>query len=179
MLTLAFYKGGKTLFDKITKLRTNGEHTHVELLFSDGMSFSSSQWDGGTRFKRIEYDPSKWDLVPVEGIDEGLVRRWCEKQVGKKYDWRAILGLMAGKSNPGDADKLFCSEACLAALQPGRYTGLEMRVLAYEHLGTGLFYHLNPSETSPQLLWAVSEARREAREGASVQSNPFGFKKAA
>jgi hypothetical protein len=144
MIQVASYRGGKTLFDKITRRRTNGERTHSELIFFGGISFSSSQWDGGARFKEIEYDLAKWDITPIHGVDDAAVLAWCRKNDGKKYDWRGILGLMVGKKDPGATDKLFCSEACTLALQAG-----------------GGFKHLNASETTPEKLWAAAEAYAE------------------
>lgn len=160
---LAFYRGGKTWFDKLVKLRTNGEHTHVELVFSPetaaqkergyGVSFSSSQWDGGTRFKDIEYDRSKWDLVPVNAVSGGAypaasfesgVREWCAARAGIPYDWRGVLGFMVGERNPGDQDRWFCSEICCAALQQAN-----------------VFCNLTPSRTSPESLWVAAMARAE------------------
>lgn len=118
MLQLAFYRGAGNWFDKITRWRTAGDFTHVELVFSDGMSFSSSQWDGGTRFKDIKYtDLEKWVLTPVLGVDEQAVRQWCEGQDGKKYDWQGILKLMTTGGVKGDtAESWFCSEICRAAI---------------------------------------------------------------
>lgn len=165
MMHLAFYRAGGTWFDKLTRIRTNGQHTHVELVFSPelgnarhaargyGVSFSSSQWDGGTRFKDIEYDLEKWDLVPVNAVSggpfpsaafEGAVRAWCEGHVGLRYDWRGIIGFFAGRPDPGDKNRWFCSEACCAALQHGN-----------------VFSDLLPSSTSPEGLWIAAIARRE------------------
>lgn len=163
MIQLAFYRGSGNWFDKLVKARTNGERTHVELVFSPetepqrargyGLSFSSSQWDGGSRFKDIEYDLTKWDMVPVNTVSggaypsaafESAVRAWCAAHAGLKYDWRGILGFMVGKHDPGAKDRWFCSEICTAALQQGN-----------------VFTNLEPSETSPQSLWIAAKARQE------------------
>lgn len=114
MIKLAFYRGSGNWFDKITRWRTAGDFTHTEIVFSDGMSFSSSQWDKGTRFKRIEYsDPSKWALVDVPLVNEKDIRFWCEGQVGKGYDWRGILKIFAtGAVKKDDAERWWCSEVC-------------------------------------------------------------------
>ena len=135
------------LLDKIISARSNGDAVHVELVFSDGVSFSASQWDKGVRFKQIDYTgDSKWVLVPVHitAEQEATVRNVAEvlAQMGIKYDWRGILGFFIGKRNPGDLDKLFCSEACVT-------------VLKY----AGVFTHLTPSTTDPWLLECVAVER--------------------
>lgn len=120
MVQLAFYNGKENFFNKMTCWRTNGNHSHVEIIFADGFSFSSSQWDGGVRFKDILYTSTdKWDIldIPDMGVrKEKLMKEWCESQVGKKYDYRGILRFFVGvkEDNP---DKWFCSEICCAALQ--------------------------------------------------------------
>jgi len=146
MIQLAFYRGSGNWFDKIIKIRTNGEHTHCELVFEYGLSWSSSQWDGGTRFKQIDYDPAKWDIVPVH-CSYGEARRirvWCEQHTGLPYDWRGILGLLVGKKDPGKRQLWWCSEGCCRGCQEG-----------------GAFLGLDPSMTTPELLWAAAVARQE------------------
>lgn len=149
MLKLAFYKGGKTFFDRVTRWRTNGVHTHVELVFSDGVAFSSSQWDGGTRFKSIDFDPAKWDLVQVtlrRSVREANVRDWCSLQLGMKYDWRGILRFFAGRSGEEKRERWFCSEICGEAL---RRFGI-------------LPADLNPANMSPEDLFIAATAREGA-----------------
>jgi uncharacterized protein YycO len=147
MLRLAFNRGGRSLFDRIIRRKTLGPHTHVELVFSDGLSWSSSQWDGGTRFKRIVYDLAQWDLVPVRvsRAQERAIRTWCQHHAGLPYDWRGVLGLFLGRLNPGKNYLWWCSEGCCRACQEGG----------------AAFRDLNPSMTSPELLWAAAVSREE------------------
>jgi hypothetical protein len=147
MMYLSFYKGKGNWMDKIIKARTNGDVAHVEIVFSDGISFSSSQWDKGVRFKQIEYKgDDKWVLVPLHFSPEieKFLRDRAELLAEMKiaYDWRGILGFMIGKKNPGASNKLFCSEICTMLCQDA-----------------GAFLHLSPSETSPFLLEAVAKER--------------------
>lgn len=145
MLQLAFYKGSGNWFDKITRWRTAGDFTHVELVFSDGVSFSSSQWDGGTRFKDIVYtDKEKWVMVRVPGVNEVLIRKWCETQVGKKYDWKGLLKLMAsGNAADKNPEDWYCSNICRAACT------IE-----------GIFVWLRPG-CDPDQLYIAARAREE------------------
>jgi len=147
MLYLAFAKGQETFFDKMVEWRTGGIHTHVELVFSDGESFSSSQWDGGTRFKTINYsNKEKWDMVPIGiyGMGEKAIREYCRELLGRKYDWRTILRLFAGKKIVEDQVKLMCSETCHHVLKKK----------------ARIFTRWNSSKVTPEMLYimAVSHA---------------------
>ena len=75
-MKLACYKGkrGGTagFFDAAVRWWTRGPYSHVELVFSDGMSASSSMRDGGVRFKEIEYHPDRWDFIELN-VDEEYV----------------------------------------------------------------------------------------------------------
>jgi hypothetical protein len=104
--------------DGIVAHWTRGPYSHCELLFSDGMAFSSSPRDGGTRFKQIEFKPHHWDLYPlsVDGEKEAAIRLWCEGQLGKKYDWLGIFGFVVKNSAIQDPKKWYCSEICANVL---------------------------------------------------------------
>lgn len=129
-MLIAFYvapeKFLKAPFTKIIRWWTQSRVSHVELVFENGDWFSSSERDGGVRFKAIDLDPRKWEAweLPV-GNREQLLRQWCERQAGKKYDWRGI-GSFAWRPKGDDPDRWFCSEICLAALQAtmGWWTGV-------------------------------------------------------
>src|SRR5262245_30118276 len=76
-MTIALYRGNKTLLDKsINRLSGNKGFSHAELVFSDGWCFSSTARDpglkrngarkpNGTRWKKIEFDPGKWAFAPA------------------------------------------------------------------------------------------------------------------
>ena len=150
-MRLAFYIGGGTWFDKVTRWRTGGNCSHVELLFSDDMAFSSSQWDGGVRFKQVEglrnidagmSEDGKWRIVAIKGVSEhaeACAREWCKGEVGKKYDWRGILKIFALGRDVNDVNsQWFCSEICHAAL-----------------LKAGMFWWLECGCTPAQLMIAA------------------------
>lgn len=140
-MKLAFYKAtNENLFGKAIAWWTKGPYSHVELVFSNGMSFSSSSRDGGTRWKRIDYSDGKWDLVeiPVNAVDEARIARWCDSVCGAKYDWDGIFGFVIPFWRQ-HANDWFCSEVCTAALQ---------RV--------GLLSGVNPASTSPSKLYWLS-----------------------
>lgn len=102
-------------WDKLIAIWTNGLYSHCELVFSDGMCFSSSPRDKGVRFKQITIDPTHWDIIDVPTEKEKDIRNWCSTQVGMKYDWLGTLGLVI--KMPFQAkNKWYCSEICITAL---------------------------------------------------------------
>jgi len=112
-----FYRGDaapKEWFTYLVGIRS-WPHTHVELEFSDGMSFSSSLRDKGVRLKRIDYlkHPERWTTVEWQA-PAAWERVWRTRAevlaaMKLKYDVRGILGFaITGHHNPV---AFFCSEA--------------------------------------------------------------------
>ena len=103
--------------DKFISFWTRGPYSHCELLFSDGVCFSSSPRDGGVRFKTFEILPTHWDTKEVLTDKEEEIKKWCETQVGKKYDWLGVVGLsLLHMPWVQDKKQWYCSEICIAAL---------------------------------------------------------------
>lgn len=109
-MKVAFYKAKSgDWLDRLISIATLGPYSHCELVFSDGMCFSSSPRDGGTRLKLINFKPDHWDFVEFD-IDyktERGVYRFCKACVGIDYDWWGVLcpfGVLQ------DEDKWYCSE---------------------------------------------------------------------
>lgn len=128
--SIAFYKatrpGLQGLYSAGVRLIDHGPYSHCELIFSDGMSASSSFIDGGVRFKAIAYDPAHWDIFEIPdptGAVERYARAWFVEHEGDQYDLWGNVHFIFGfvKDENG---KSFCSEACAAALryaEPWRY----------------------------------------------------------
>lgn len=116
-MKIAFYKAKKSFIDKTICFFTNGPYSHAELIFDDGISFSSSLPDHGVRFKHITYNVQSWDFIVVNlsPENEHKVRDFCEKQQGKKYDLLGVLGFVMPLQQ--EKKKWFCSEIIIRALQ--------------------------------------------------------------
>jgi len=92
------------------------------LILKQGLCFSSSERDGGVRFKLesdvIQLHPENWDLLDVTNNADAALKMlaFCIDQNGKKYDWPAIFGfkLTCLKEDP---DKWYCTEICDKAKQ--------------------------------------------------------------
>jgi len=137
-MKLAFYrsdKGGHLYQRFIAWITRPGPYCHVEIVFDDidmavvaklgtpvtqhdpngTLAFSSSEQDGGTRFKIIDFTDGKWDLVKVP-VEPMMAFCWCSEKLGMKYDFWGLRGFIGTKdiTNP---KKLWCSQTGLMCLQ--------------------------------------------------------------
>lgn len=114
-----FYKGTRPglpgVYNRAVRAWERGPHSHCELLFSDGMSASASFMDHGVRFKKIDYDDSRWDTIDLPADEEAAAREWFSRHDGESYDLMGNVHLVVGFL-PESRGKKFCSEAILAAL---------------------------------------------------------------
>lgn len=119
MLKIAFYKGTKTgvagIYNRGVRWMEKGLYSHCEVIFSDGISASSSFMDGGVRFKNIEYTLDKWDIFELPWADEKKAREYFESRKGMRYNVKGNIHFIFGFIR-GDSDGEFCSEACAGAL---------------------------------------------------------------
>lgn len=116
-MRFAFFRANRGgLFDRIVSICSFSKYSHVEMIFSDDMSFSSTPWDNGVRFKKITYNDD-WDFVNVtlNPKIENEIRAFCEKENHKKYDWIGAVGFVIHIR--GDKKRWFCSEIIIEALQ--------------------------------------------------------------
>ena len=88
MLKFAFYKAPGDLTDRVIRLASRSQYSHVEFVTQDGLCISASKRDGKkVRAKVIDLDPARWDVVEVSG----------------DYDKAAAFaGWMAGQAVPYD-----------------------------------------------------------------------------
>lgn len=120
-MRMAFRIGHPTdTIDKIIRFFTKKDCYHCELVFSDGVSFSSDPQSNGTRFKKIDYtDTNEWELICIPWINkkqETRIREFCTKELGCKYDWLAVLlGWLVTPAN--SENRWYCCEICLEAIK--------------------------------------------------------------
>lgn len=116
---LAFYKANGGLFNKLIRWWSNSNISHVELVRKNSEGsydcYSSSQSDGGVRMKKMDLPLDRWVICNVN-VDETKVVEWFENNLGKKYDWLGIFGMLWKPAND-NPNRYFCSECCLAALK--------------------------------------------------------------
>lgn len=119
MMRVAFYRGTHPglpgIYNRLVRWFMHGPYSHCELVFSDGVSASSSYMDGGVRFKSISYSSTEWDFIDLPGYDEDYARQWFDKNRGAKYDLMGNLGFVF-RPITGEKGEWFCSESVAAAL---------------------------------------------------------------
>lgn len=91
--------------------------SHVDFVLSNG-KFLGARLDGGVQIREHDYlTPSRFCYASVEVY--GSTRRvlgWATAQVGKPYDWRAILGF-GFRRDWHDPGHWFCSELVAEAFK--------------------------------------------------------------
>lgn len=118
-MQVAFYKGRKRLFNRITSWWLRGAYSHCELILGvnaagQAICASSSFMDAGVRIKHMELDPAHWDLVDVAGsLDDAW--QWERDHDGQGYDLLGLAGFVA-RVLGHDKGKWVCSEAVAAML---------------------------------------------------------------
>ena len=139
-MKVAFFRGKRGgfagAFDAAVRWWTRGAYSHVELVFSDGMSASSYARDDGVRFKDIEYHPDRWDIIEIEA-DEEYARAFFEKRLGLGYDHFGLFGFI-WRPGVGKSRRWFCSEAVAAALkfeEPWRFCPNTLAAVIAPRLG--------------------------------------------
>lgn len=122
----AFYKGTRPglagIYNRGVRWWEPGKYSHCELVFSDGLSASSSYIDDGVRFKRIVFNHDNWDFIELPAHLERAAYMWFTKHIGEGYDLvgnlRFLFDFMRNRNG-----KWFCSEALgesLGMVEPWR-----------------------------------------------------------
>lgn len=120
MVRLAFYKAFQPRaewYDNTIAVCTVGGHSHVELIFSDGHSFSVSPRDGGARFKNIHFHEDSWDFKDIDltAEQEECLRTDALTYTGQPYDYLGAI-FSATPICAQFSDKVFCSEVVVNLL---------------------------------------------------------------
>jgi len=156
-IKLAFYRNSKSIFGKVIRFQQKNFdgldnryalYSHVEIVFESfsatkigfsgldilsaiehGISFSSSEQDGGTRFKVIKWKKSHWDFFDISVTDKQYtdILNFCISQNNKKYNWLGIIFSQGLKSKwfvrempHGYCKDWYCSQIVTRAIQAGK-----------------------------------------------------------
>lgn len=126
-MRVAFQKADPSFYAGLIRWWTKSEYSHCELLFSDGLLFSSHVADQGTRYVRNQYlNYLYWDVleIPITDEQEKTMREFCDSELYCRYDWWGILFSQFIRMQREDPDKWFCSEVCTASWQQiGMFSG--------------------------------------------------------
>lgn len=132
---ILLYKG-KSLVSKAIRWRTWGEYSHAAWWLRDGTVIEA--WHKGG----VSHSPSPatihtpgteidvFDFRPEAQIDLDAAEKFLLEQVGKKYDFRAVLSGFTFRINRDNANRLFCSELDFLTAQAGGLNLLDRIVAA-------------------------------------------------
>lgn len=121
-MKLAFYRAFQeraTIADRVIAVATVGKYSHVEMIFDDGISFSISGRDKGSRYKDIKYTDAQWDIIDLnmDQEQEDIIRQTIDREyLNLQYDYigalTSPLPFCIQKSS-----KIFCSELTVNLLR--------------------------------------------------------------
>ena len=92
-IRLGFYKHSESFFWRMIRWKQSlsysnkySQYSHVELIFDDWYSFSSSERDDWVRFKKIKFKKGYWDFIEIKVSTSkyNKMLTFCNKH---KWDW--------------------------------------------------------------------------------------------
>ncbi|WP_345815290.1 YiiX/YebB-like N1pC/P60 family cysteine hydrolase [Paraburkholderia sp. PREW-6R] len=126
----------------IIRAATWSEFSHVAQVLPDGERVVEAVLPGVrvTSIEQLVRNHTRISLVDIPCADEGAAAEAALSQVGKPYDWRALLGIGLHRDWQSD-EKWFCSELLAWCLAQG---------------GKRLFRAEAMRRVTPQHLWALN-----------------------
>lgn len=115
MVTLRF-STTSGVFSRLIRWVTWSDYSHVDFVLEDGTLLGSDS-NGGVKIR--EHDPSKKSKDFVVDAPYSVVER-AMTQLGKKYDWKGIVG-MGLRKRIESKNKWFCSELIAWAFEQEGY----------------------------------------------------------
>jgi len=122
MIVIALYKGVSPL-SRMIRFRTWSAYSHAsihipgvgefESWIPNGVRCTPDLGAGHISGTPVDVFHLKW-CSPTQ---EGKMLHFLQAQVGKKYDYRGVLGFLSRRDRAQNQDKWFCSELVFAACQ--------------------------------------------------------------
>lgn len=140
-MQIALYQG-KSLISKAIRWQTRGIYSHAAIILPCGDVIEAWHNPGRVRLQQSLSDghssgtPVDVFNVATSHNEDTLIDCFLRKQLGKKYDFRAIARFISRRNND-NADKWFCSELVFAA---------------FEKAGLDLLARTDAFEVSPVML---------------------------
>jgi len=116
-----------TLGGALIRFGTMSNWCHVDLLFNDGILIGATS-KGVERMTLRErllgsYNVTEYRVDEIELPQEDKAREFAEAQVGKKYDFTAVLAFaLPWRTNWDEPTRWFCSELVAACVNQGGVT---------------------------------------------------------
>lgn len=120
MIQLRFVQGGGW-DSKVIRYDTRCRWSHVEAFYGDRTI--GAMLNGGVRARQLNDDSYhkaiSYQVVTIaaDSFAEDAFNSFLHQQIGKVYDWRAIVGFGLGERDWRHEDSWFCSELQLRALE--------------------------------------------------------------
>ncbi|MDP3301529.1 MAG: hypothetical protein Q8S36_06125 [Sulfuricurvum sp.] len=112
-ISILFYKGKGTIFEKLIRWWTKSPYCHTEFLRSDGSCHSNDRLTQLSRIARFELASDDWarrDIeLPCEIVDRVEQRQLAK--IGTHYDWKGIVFSQFFPFGWHAPDKWFCSKS--------------------------------------------------------------------
>jgi uncharacterized protein YycO len=129
---------GKSIISKLIKLQTRSPYSHVAVQLDDETVIETWGLVGVRHVAspKEAHNPNTmihaFEVIPE--YDQELVLKFLKSQLGKKYDYRAIVRFLTRRDSPLD-NRWFCSELVLTA---------------FRKAGVDLLARIPASHTSPR-----------------------------
>lgn len=149
---IALYQGTSPV-SRLIQWRTWSPFSHAAWVYGDGAVIEA--WKGvgvheadnlgsahrpGTRVELLSIqltDSEEWDLMA-----------FLRAQIGKRYDYRGVLGFISHRDSAQQQNAWFCSELIAAA---------------FESIGRPLLARIPPWRVTPGMLWTSPLLKQEGR----------------
>jgi len=117
---LMIFSRRRALSSVLIRLATWSRWSHVSIVESDTLVIDARLF-GGVRHRSLDEllrtsSAVEWRAVALD--DEAAALAFARAQIGKRYDWSAIVGFIL-RAGWADVDKWFCSELAEACIQAG------------------------------------------------------------
>lgn len=121
MITLRFTTSD-SFVSKAIRWICFSDFSHVEIM-DPGAGFIAAHAGDGVQLRPFDYDPKAKSILALVRCDEIVTEKVLEfarLQIGKKYDYGAIWGILMRHETPAN-DRWFCSELVDAAFNHAKY----------------------------------------------------------
>lgn len=118
---------GTSCISKLIQWQTRSHWSHALLLFSDDTVIESREFIGVRRLHYLtwlqENGKTPYEVFTVVATEdqEALMRAYAEAQVGKPYDYLAVVRFVTRRGYAAERDdKWFCSELVFEMIKEGQ-----------------------------------------------------------
>jgi hypothetical protein len=158
-ISILFYKGEGTIFEKLIRWWTKSPYCHTEFLRSDGLCHSNDRFTKISRLEHFEIASCDWDRHDIElpcDIIDRIEQRQLSK-IGTYYDWKGIVFSQFLPFGWHSRERWFCSKSnaddLLYAYSFMRRAKNPLYLPFLESLRSLAHYH--PHELSPSDLYKL------------------------